>query len=90
MSRPASKRRQRGSHDLVGLIPPEELFVRPGEETVVEPSPPMTEEEGFRERVAIAWHLVKTTRFYEHEHERLREVLVAMIEHESCVDRRAR
>lgn len=33
----------------------------------------------FEERVERAWRHIKATRFYEHEHERLREVLAGLI-----------
>jgi hypothetical protein len=38
----------------------------------------------FEERVARALRHIELTRFTEHEHERLREVLVEMIEGERC------
>jgi len=69
--------------DHGGLIPAAELFARPGELPAADPGPPLTPDEQFRERVTAAWAWVKTVRFYEHEHERLRDVLVEMIEGES-------
>lgn len=65
-----------------GLIPPAELFARPGEDITINTVPPLTPDERIRERVAAAWAWVKAVRFYEHEHGRLREVLVEMIEGE--------
>lgn len=72
-------RARRLSQNPAGLSPLEELFAHPGEQDVVDPGPPLTPDEQFRERVATAWAWVKTVRFYEHEHERLARVLVGMI-----------
>jgi len=81
------KKRSRGqSHDHGGLIPPHEMFARPGEVMAIDPGPPPTPDEQFRERVATAWAWVKAVRFYEHEHERLRGVLVEMLEGERSSD----
>lgn len=81
MSKTRKSRRARtlnGDHG--GLIPPSELFARPGEDITIDPGPPQTPDEQFRGRVAAAWAWVKAIRFYEHEHERLARVLVAVIE----------
>lgn len=82
---PSETQHSRGqSHNHGGPIPPHELFARPGEQVAIEPGPPLTPDERFRERVATAWAWVKAVRFYEHEHEheRLREVLVEMVTNE--------
>jgi hypothetical protein len=63
-----------------GLVPPAELFARPGART--SPSTPgycWHPDERFRERVAIACGVSKAVRCYEHDHDRLREVLAGMI-----------
>lgn len=64
------------------LIPPAELFARPGEDVTIDAGPPLTPDERFRDRVAAAWAWVKAVRFYDHEHERLRDVLVEIITNE--------
>jgi hypothetical protein len=79
MTRTKSNRSRPVSDRGPGLIPPEELFLRPGEEVIEDSGPPLTEEERFRERVATAWAWFKATRFREEEHERLAEVLGEMI-----------
>jgi hypothetical protein len=61
---------------------PEDLFSKRGDAVTDAPDLPLTEEERFRERVAIAWGLLKVTRFRDEEHARLRAVLAEMIAQE--------
>jgi len=79
---------KRQSHDHGGLIPVAELFARPGEDIIVDPGPPLTPDEQFRDRVEAAWVWLKALRFreHEHEHERLARLLVQMIEGERPSD----
>jgi hypothetical protein len=58
---------------------PEDLFINRGDAVTNEPAPLLTEEERFYKRVAIAWGLLKVTRFYDEEHARLRAVLANML-----------
>ena len=77
MSRANTNTKANQANELYGVMPAEQLWGKPL------PFRPLYDAAlPFDERVARAWEHIKTTRFTFDEHERLREVLVKLIEEE--------